>query len=63
MKSSIQKSRQSSVIFKKPDILFKNLITFTSPTTLQLKFFAETLHMFPTSQHPVHGIFFILFKS
>ena len=52
MQNTIQKFRQSSIIFEKPGILSKNLETLTSsnyPTVQYL--FAETSHTFSTN-HP-----------
>ena len=52
MQNTIQKFRQSSIVFEKPGIMSKNLETLTSsnyPTVQYL--FAETSHTFSTN-HP-----------
>ena len=51
MQNTIQKFRQSSIVFEKPGILPENLKTLTSSNypTVQY-FFAETSHTFSTYQ-------------
>ena len=66
MQNSIQKFRQSSIIFEKPGILSENLKTLTSSNYPRVQyFFPETLQTFPTYQclQKVFEIFFILFRS
>ena len=57
MQNPIQKFRQSSFVFEKPDILSENLKTLTSfnyPTVQY--FFAETSHLFSTYQCLQNGV-------
>ena len=51
MQNTIQKFRQSSIVFEKPGILSENLKTLTSSNypTVQY-FFAETSHTFSIHQ-------------
>ena len=66
MQNSIQKFRQSSIVFEKPGIVSENLETLTSSNhpTVQY-FFAETLHAFCTYQCLQKGVWdlFIMFRS
>ena len=66
MQNTIQKFRQSFIVFEKPGILSENLKTLTSSNypTVQY-FFAETLHTFSTYQCLQKGVwnFFISFRS
>ena len=66
MQNTIQKFRQSSIVFEKPNILSENLRTLTSSNypTAQI-FFVETLHTFCTYQCLQRGVwgFLILFRS
>ena len=66
MQNTIQKFRQSLIVFKKPGILPENLVFLTSSNypTVQY-FFAETSHTFSTYQCVQKGVwdFLILFRS
>ena len=44
----MQKCRQGSIVFEKPDILPENLKTLTSSNYPTVNIFAETLHTFTT---------------
>ena len=48
MPKPIQKFRQSSIVFEKPDILPENLKTLTSSNYPTVNIFAETSHTFTT---------------
>ena len=63
MKSFIQKSRQSSVIFKKPDILFENLRTFMSSNYPTVNIFCWNFAHVSYLSTSSAWDFFILFKS
>ena len=57
MQNSIQKFRQSSIVFEKPRISFENLKTLTSSNYLTVQyFFGETPHTFPTYQCLQEGV-------
>ena len=62
MQNTIQKFRQSSVVFEEPGILFENSKTLTCYSSV---FFVETLHLFSTYQCLQKGVlhFFISFRS
>ena len=63
MQNTIQKFRQSSIVFEKPGILSENL---RAPTTLQFNiFYSNFAHIFylPMSTKGFVGIFFISFRS
>ena len=64
MQNTIQKFRQSSIVFEKPGILSEKRKFWRVPTNLQFNFFAETSHTFST-YHCLKEcvIFFILFGS
>ena len=49
MQNTIQKFRQSSIIFEKPSILSENLSELQLPYSSI--FLAETSHTFPTDQY------------
>ena len=57
MQNTMQKFKQSSIVFEKPGILFENLKTLTSSNypTVQ-NFLAETSHTFPTYQCLQKGV-------
>ena len=66
MQNTIQKFRQSSIVFEKPGILSENLKTFDElPLPYSSIFFAETLHAFSTYQflQKCFWDFFISFRS
>ena len=57
MENTIQKFRQSSVVFKKPVILSENLETLTSSNYPTVQYsFAETSHTFSTYQCLQKGV-------
>ena len=52
MQNTIQKFRQSSIVFEKPGILSENLKTLTSSNYPTVQYFlTETSHMFSTYQY------------
>ena len=59
MQNSLQKFRESSLVFEKPGILFENLQTLTSSNYPTVQYFLLELRM----STKVCGIFFILFRS
>ena len=66
MQNTIQKFRQSSIIFEKPGILFENLKTLTSSnyTTVQYFLLKRYTRLLLTNVYiRVCGIYFILFRS
>ena len=56
MQNPIQKFRQSSIVFEKPDILCENLKTDKLQLPYRSTFFAETLDTFPTYQCLQKGV-------
>ena len=54
MQNPIQKSRQNSIVFKKPSILFETLKSYNYPTVQC--FFAETSHTLSTYQSLQKGV-------
>ena len=65
MQNAIQKFRQSSIVFEKPDILSENLKTLTSPNYPTVNIFCWNFaHVFylPLSKKG-YMVFFILFRS
>ena len=66
MQTSIQKFRQSSIVFKKTGILSENLKTLTSSNYLTVQYFCWNFaHVFylPMSTKEWVGFAFISFKS
>ena len=66
MQNPIQKFRQSSIVFEKPGILFKNLKTLTSSNYPTVQYFLlkfRTRFLLTNVCKSVCGIFFILFRS
>ena len=61
MQNPIQKFRQSSIVFEKPDVLSENLKTFTSSNYPRVIFIAETSHTFPTCQCLQNGAWGFLY--
>ena len=66
MRNTIQKFRQSSIVFEKPDILFENLKTLTSSNYPKVQYFLLKLRtrFLLTGQKDKRmcGVFFILFR-
>ena len=66
MQNTMQKIRQSSIVFKKPGALPENWKTLTSPTILQFSIFLQKLctrFLLTNVYKKMCGIFFILFTS
>ena len=66
MQNTIQKFRQSSIVFEKPGILSENLETLTSskyPTAQSFLLKLRTRFLLTNVYKRVCGIFFILFRS
>ena len=66
MQNTLQKFRQSSIVFEKPGILSAKFEKFDElQLPLNSVFFAKTSHTFPTYQCLQTGVwdFFILFRS
>ena len=66
MQNTIQKFRQSTIVFKKPVILSKNLETLTSSNYPTVQYFLlklRTRFLLTNVYKSVCGIFFILFRS
>ena len=66
MENTVQKFRQSSIVFEKPGILSENLKTLTSSNYSTVQYFCwNVAHIFylPLSTKGCVGFFFILFRS
>ena len=65
MQNTIQKFRQSSIVFEKSGILSENLKTLTSSNYPTVQFFLKLYRLFLLSNvyKGVYGIFFLLFRS
>ena len=66
MQNTIQKFRQSSIVFEKPGILSENLRTLTSSNYPTVQYFLlrlRTRFLLSTVYKEVYGIFVILFRS
>ena len=66
MQNTIQKVRQSSIVFKEPGILSENLKTLTSSNYLAVQYFLlklRTRFLLTNVYKSVCGTFFILFRS
>ena len=64
MQNPIQKVRQSSIVFEKPDNFSENMKLWRAPTTLEINIFCWNLaHVsyLPMSTKGCAGFFFILF--
>ena len=66
MENTVQKFRQSSIVFEKPGILPENLKTLTSSNYPTVQYFLlklRTRFLLTNVYKRVCGIFFILFRS
>ena len=66
MQNTIQKFRQSTIVFEKPDILSENLETLTSsnyPTVQHFLLKLRTRFLLAKVSKAMCGIFLILFRS
>ena len=66
MQNTIQKFRQSTIVFEKPDILSENLETLTSsnyPTVQHFLPKLRTRFLLANVSKTMCGIFLILFRS
>ena len=66
MQNAIQKFRQSSIVFEKPEILSENLKTLTTSNYRTVQYFLlklRTRFLLNIVYKSMCGIFFILFRS
>ena len=66
MENTIQKFRESSIVFEKPGILSENLKTLTSSNYPTVQYFLlklRTRFLLTIVYKSMCGIFFILFRS